>query len=58
MALRWVAKAWKLVVEETICKCFKKAGILTSDMDVVSSGLEEDDDPYSECDLQQEMEVS
>ena len=31
-------------------------GILTSDMDVVSSGLEEDDDLFSECDLQQEME--
>ena len=56
MAIRWVANAWKLVAEETICKCFKKAGILTSDMDVVSSGLEEDDDPFSECDLQQEME--
>ena len=51
-----MAKAWTLVVEETICKCFKKAGILTSDMDVVSTGLEEDDDPFSECDLRQEMQ--
>ena len=57
MAIRWVAKAWALVEEETICKCFKKAGILTIDMDVVSRGLEEDDDPFSECDLRQEMAI-
>ena len=56
MAIRWVAKAWTLVAKETICKCFRKAGILTSDMDVVSTGLEDDDDPFSECDLRQEMD--
>lgn len=56
MAIRWVAKAWALVEEETICKCFRKAGILTSDMDVVLAGLDENDDPFSECDLRQEIE--
>lgn len=56
MAIRWVAKAWTLVAKETICKCFRKAGILTSDMDVVSTGLEDDNDPFSECDLRQEMD--
>ena len=55
MVIQWVAEAWTLVAKETICKCFRKAGILTSDMDVVSTGLEDDDDPFSECDLRQEM---
>ena len=56
MAIRWVEKAWTLVTEETIQKCFRKAGVLTSNMDVVSTRLEEDNDPFSECDLQVEME--
>ena len=54
MAIRWVAKAWALVEEDTVCKCFRKAGILTSEMDVVSADL--DEDPLSECDLQHELE--
>ena len=56
MAIRWVAKAWASVEEDTVCKCFRKAGILMSEMDVVSAGLDEDDDPFSECDLQHELE--
>ena len=56
MAIRWVAKAWALVTEETIQKSFKKAGILTSKMDVVTTSLEDDIDPFSECDLQARME--
>ena len=56
MAIRWVAKAWALVTEETIQKSFKKAGILTSNMDVVTTSLEDDIDPFSECDLQARME--
>ena len=56
MAMRWVAKAWTLVTEETIRKCFRKAGILTSHMDVVTTSLEEDNDPFSECDLRENMD--
>ena len=28
LAIRWVAQAWKAVKEETISKCFRKAGVL------------------------------
>ena len=45
-----------MVAEEIICKCYKKSGNPHSDVDDVSSGLEEDDGPFSECDLQQETE--
>ena len=45
-----------MVTEETIQKSFKKAGILTSNMDVVTTSLEDDIDPFSECDLQARME--
>ena len=50
------SRAQEIGCERNNLQVFKKAGILTSDMDVVSSGLEEDDDPLPECDLQQEME--
>ena len=56
MAIRWVAKAWTLVNKETIQKCFRKAGIFSGNMDVATTSLEEDHDPFSECDIQEEME--
>lgn len=46
IALRWVAKAWMLVKPETITKCFRKAGILNRELDIISSELEVDDDPF------------
>ena len=51
MALGRVTKVWALVSDETILKCFRKAGILNSDMDVATTQLEEDHDPVSECDV-------
>ena len=56
MAIRWVAKAWGLATEKTIQKYFRKAGILTSSMDVVATRLDEDTDPFSECDHQEKIE--
>ena len=56
VAIRWVAKAWELVSEETVRKCFGKAGILTSDLDVVTSGCDEDSDPFLGCDIRIEMQ--
>ena len=54
VALRWVAKAWSLVKPETILKCFRKAGILTSDLDVVT--VEVENDPFLEADMRMEMQ--
>ncbi len=48
IAMRWVAKAWEKVKEETISICFRKAGILDSSMDVISCDLEED--PFQDLD--------
>ena len=47
VAIRWVAVAWSKVKEETIRKCFCKAGILGADMSVVERY---EQDPFSEAD--------
>ena len=47
VAIRWVAVAWSQVKEETIRKCFHKAGILGADMSVVER---DEQDPFSEAD--------
>ena len=47
VAIRWIAQAWKEVKAETICKCFRKAGILVVGMDVVSCDLS-GEDPFSD----------
>ena len=49
VAIRWIAQAWKEVKAETICKCFRKAGILDVGMDMVSCDLS-GEDPFSDID--------
>ena len=56
IALRWVAQAWLLVRADTIAKCFRKAGILNADLDVISCDLEEEDDPFLEADICMEVQ--
>ena len=57
IAIRWVAMAWSNVREETISKCFRKAGILSSGLDVVSCPVMADDiDPFLEVDARLEMQ--
>ena len=56
IALRWVAKAWSLVKPETIMKCFRRAGILDANHDVVSCDLDGEDDPFLEADMQTEVQ--
>ena len=43
VAIRWVAFAWKEVKATTITKCFKKAGILNDNLDVLEVSS---DDPF------------
>ena len=43
VAIRWITKAWLAVKETTICKCFRKAGILDSTLNVVSCDLDDKD---------------
>ena len=47
VVVRWITMAWSLVEEETIRKCFRKAGILDLDMAVVER---DEEDPFSEAD--------
>ena len=49
VAIRWVAKAWLAVKETTTCKCFRKAGILDSTLNIVSCDLD-DEDPFLAAD--------
>ena len=52
-ALRWVAKAWREVKSITVQKCFRRAGILDTDLDVQM--LCEDEDPFQDIDIQAGM---
>ena len=51
-AIRWVAQAWEKVTPETIKKCFRKAGILNKELQLVARVSEGDseDDPFMELD--------
>ena len=52
VAIRWVAQAWVKVKAQTISKCFKKAGILNTEMDDIVSCDMEEDDPFRDADEQ------
>ena len=45
-AIRWISSAWNNVQEETIFKCFRRAGFTSSETDV-----QEQEDSTSESDL-------
>ena len=57
MALRWMAQAWSQVKPEIITKCFRKAGILNENLDLTSSELATDDDPFFDADMQSEVQT-
>ena len=47
-AIRWNAQAWSNVSSETIMKCFRKAGFLDKDFQVVARNC--DEDPFADLD--------
>lgn len=57
-AVRWVALAWDKVKPDTISKCFRKAGILNSAMDVITcTGVQEETaDPFLIADESMELQ--
>ena len=56
-AIRWVAQAWEQVKEETIRKCFKKAGVLDDELYVVTCGMDsQDNDPFLDVDASTQLQ--
>ena len=54
---RWVAQAWKHVKEETIRKCFKKAGVLDDELNVVTRGVDsQDSEPFLDVDASTQLQ--
>ena len=49
IAIRWVALAWSQVTADTISKCFRKAGILDREFNVICRDSP-DDNPFLETD--------
>ena len=43
VAIRWVAMAWSLIQEETVPKCFRRAGVLDSELSIVAR---DEQDPF------------
>lgn len=57
VAIRGVSQAWSMVREETFCKCFRKAGVLDTSVDVVTCGNKSDDeDPFLTSDASLELQ--
>ena len=57
IAIPWVALAWSQVTADTISKCFRKAGILDTELDVICRDTESDDnDPFLEADKLLELD--
>ena len=53
-AICWITQAWKEVQPGTIAKCFRKAGILTEQLDVSSVDVEAD--PFEDVDSRIDLE--
>ena len=53
-ALRWVSEAWDCVKTETVVKCFKRAGVISTDSSVIGR-TGEDEDPFAELNAGQEL---
>ena len=56
-AIQWIAEAWKCVDSVVIIKCFRKAGILDGDFNVVQTNVIRDD-PFRDLDPQLEEDQS
>ena len=56
VAIRWVALAWSQVTADTIVKCFRKAGILDTGLDVICRIINDDEDPFLAADERMELE--
>ncbi len=54
MAIYWIAHAWREVKADTIVKCFKTAGTLTTALDVVSTCVSTID-PFGDVDVRMEL---
>ncbi len=50
-AIRWVAQAWDSVKEETVMKCFRKAGGTRTNFSVVGRQFE-NEDPFADMEEQ------
>ena len=53
-AIRWLSEAWGCVKTETVVKCFKTAGVISTDSSVVGC-TGEDEDPFAELDADHEL---
>ena len=56
-AIRWVVQAWEQVKEETIRKCFKKAGVLDDELNVFTRGTDsQNDNPFLDVDASTQLQ--